>query len=188
MDQNNETFKLNPSEANIVELLYGQPKTGTNSYGNWYLYGVKKDGIETGFFATEALHGKLSAYGQGAKVSINKEEYAPGKSAWTVQPLEGAQPQALSTALSSATIDNRTHDIHKQVCLKLAVELFGNKVGMITDTDMVTIDANMQSLLSILESEEKVKSLTNNTLAGNVTGNNSVGGSSNVVKDDEMPF
>jgi len=46
--------------------------------------------------------------------------------------------------------------------LKLAVELFGVKKGdMLSDTDMVTIDTNMQTLLSILESEEKVKSLTN---------------------------
>ncbi len=162
MDQNKDTFKLNPTNPNVVELLYPQPKEGTNSYGNWYLYGVRKDGIETGFFATDALHKKLSVYGQGAKVSINKEEYAPGKSAWTVQPLEGTQPQAVAPVATSATVDNRTHDIHKQVCLKLAIELFGTKKGdMLSDTDMVTIDTNMQTLLSILESEEKVKSLTN---------------------------
>ena len=63
---------------------------------------------------------------------------------------------------TSTSVDNRTHDIHKQVCLKLAVELFGVKKGaMLSDTDMVTIDTNMQSLLSILEAEEKVKHLTN---------------------------
>ena len=162
MDQNKDTFKLNPTNPNVVELLYAQPREGTNSYGNWYLYGVRKDGIETGFFATDALHKKLSVYGQGAKVSITKEEYAPGKSAWTVQPLEGTQPQAVVPVATSTTVDNRTHDIHKQVCLKLAVELFGVKKGdMLSDTDMVTIDTNMQTLLSILESEEKVKSLTN---------------------------
>jgi len=162
MDQNKDTFKLNPTDANIVELLYPEPKSGTNTYGNWYLYGVRKDGIETGFFATDALHRKLSVYGQGAKVSITKEEYAPGKSAWTVQALEGTQPQAISPVTTSTSVDNRTHDIHKQVCLKLAVELFGDKKGaMLSDTDMVTIDTNMQSLLSILEAEEKVKHLTN---------------------------
>lgn len=161
MEQNKDTFKLSPTDANIVELLYPQPKTGTNTYGNWYLYGVKKDGVETGFFATDALHKKLSVYGQGARVSITKEEYAPGKSAWTVEPIEGTQPQASTPINTSKTVDDRTHDIHKQVCLKLAVELFGvKKGGMLTDTDMVTIDTNMQSLLSILESEEIVKDLT----------------------------
>ena len=51
-----DTIKLSPDDANIVELMYETPKTGTNSYGNWYLYGVRKDGVETGFFATDALH------------------------------------------------------------------------------------------------------------------------------------
>ena len=161
MEQNKDTFKLSPTDANIVELLYPQPKTGTNTYGNWYLYGVKKDGIETGFFATDALHKKLSVYGQGARVSITKEEYAPGKSAWTVKPLEGttaSRPEVIgSVDVAYKKIDDRTHDM----CLKLAVEMFGAKKGkMLTDTDMVTIDTNMQSLLSILESEEIVKDLT----------------------------
>ena len=174
MEQNKDTFKLSPTDANIVELLYPQPKTGTNTYGNWYLYGVKKDGIETGFFATDALHKKLSVYGQGARVSITKEEYAPGKSAWTVEHLGGTQPQAVASTTTSTSVDNRTHDIHKQVCLKLAVELFGVKKGaMLSDTDMVTIDTNMQSLLSILEAEEKVKHLTN---------------SENPVISGDMPF
>jgi len=176
MDQNKETFKLSSTDANIVKLMYPEPKTGTNAYGNWYLYGVEIDGRETGFFATDALHKKLSVYGQGAKVSITKEEYAPGKSAWTVQALEGTQPQAIAPSTSSSTgIDNRTHDIHKQVCLKLAVQLFGVKKGdMLSDTDMVTIDANMQSLLSILESENKVKHLTNPDNFSD--------------KDDDMPY
>ena len=34
MDKN--TFKLNPTDANVVELLYNQPKKGTNAYGNWF--------------------------------------------------------------------------------------------------------------------------------------------------------
>ena len=164
MDNNKDTFKLSPTDENIVKLMYPEPKTGTNTYGNWYLYGVEKDGRETGFFATDALHKKLSVYGQGAEVSISKEEYAPGKSAWVVKPLGGTTPTktASPTPSTSNNIDNRTHDIHKQVCLKLAVELFGVKKGdILSDTDMVTIDANMQSLLSILESEEKVKHLTN---------------------------
>ena len=170
------TFKLNPTDANIVELMYNQPKTGTNNYGDWYLYGVRKDGVETSFFATDALHKKLSVYSQGAKLSIQKEEYAPGKSAWTVKPLEGTTASAPTT--TTKTIDDRTHDIHKQVCLKLAVEMIGNVEGLLTDTEVTIIDANMKALLSILESKEddivlnKVKRLT----------------SQDPVVNDDMPF
>ena len=38
----NNTFKLNLTDDNVVELMYNEPKTGTNNYGDWYLYGVKK--------------------------------------------------------------------------------------------------------------------------------------------------
>ena len=171
MDKN--TFKLNPTDANVVELLYNAPKTGTNDYGNWFLYGVRKDGVETSFFATDALHKKLSVYSQGAKLSIQKEEYSPGKSAWTVKPLEGTTASAPTTT-TTRTIDERTHDIHKQVCLKLAVELFGTKKGnILSGKDVSIIEANTLALLDILEYSEKVKGLTS---------------SDDPVVNDDMPF
>ena len=171
MDKN--TFKLNPTDANVVELLYNAPKTGTNDYGNWFLYGVRKDGVETSFFATDALHKKLSVYSQGAKLSIQKEEYSPGKSAWTVQPLEGTTASTPTTT-TTRTIDERTHDIHKQVCLKLAVELFGTKKGdILSGKDVSIIEANTLALLDILEYSEKVKGLTS---------------SDDPVVNDDMPF
>ena len=169
----NNTFKLNPTDANVVELLYKAPKTGTNDYGNWFLYGVRKDGVETSFFATDALHKKLSVYSQGAKLSIQKEEYSPGKSAWTVQPLEGTTASTPTTT-TTRTIDERTHDIHKQVCLKLAVELFGTKKGdILSGKDVSIIEANTLALLDILEYSEKVKGLTS---------------SDDPVVNDDMPF
>ena len=169
----NNTFKLNPTDANVVELMYNEPKTGTNNDGDWYLYGVRKDGVETSFFATDALHKKLSAYSQGAKLSIKKEEYAPGKSAWTVQPLEGTTASAPTN--TTRTIDDRTHDIHKQVCLKLAVNIFtkNKEVGILTGADISIIEANTLALLDVLEYGGKVKDLTI---------------SDDPVINDDMPF
>ena len=43
-------FKLDPAGDNIVELAFDTPKDGTNAYGAWWLYGVKKDGLDTSFF------------------------------------------------------------------------------------------------------------------------------------------
>jgi len=174
--ENKDSFKLSKDTDNIVELLYDTPKTGVNNYGAWYLYGVRKDGRETSFFATENLHKQLIIYGQGAKVIISKEEYAPNKFAWTVKPQSGTKPMASSPSTSN-TIDARTHDIHKQVCLKLSVEMFGSVDGrLLSNADLITIDANMKSLLQVLEStdedEEIVKDLT----------------SDEPVKNDDMPF
>lgn len=176
--ENRDSFKLSKDTDNIVELMYDTPKTGTNNYGAWYLYGVRRDGQETSFFATENLHKKLNIYGQGATVIIRKEEYAPNKFAWTVVPQSGNEPKAPSPSATN-TIDARTHDIHKQVCLKLAIEIFKthDNTRLISDVDLTIIKTNMVHLLNVLEDTdgqptEKVKDLT----------------SDDPVKNDDMPF
>lgn len=152
------TIKLSPDKENVIELLYDQPKTGTNNYGEWFLYGVKKDQQEVSFFATSSLHKKLSGFGKGSKLSVTKEEYAPNKFAWTVNSLKTVQPSAPAPQNSANQhIDNRTHDIHKQVCLKLAIEMLGKVDGIITDAQLIVVDANMNHLLNILEKESSQK-------------------------------
>tara|TARA_R100000234_G_scaffold116925_1_gene94627 strand:- start:8438 stop:8929 length:492 start_codon:yes stop_codon:yes gene_type:complete len=155
--ENKDSFKLSKDKDNIVELLYDQPKQGQNSYGAWYLYGVNKEGRETSFFATENLHKKLSTFGRGAKVNIRKDEYAPGKFAWNVIPQGDTQPKSISTSANSS-IDNRTHDIHKQVCLKLAVDMISTKDKVLTTGELVVIEANMMSLLNVLEGKSPSES------------------------------
>ena len=149
----NETLRITANTDNVVEFLYDTPKTGTNNYGMWYLYGVKNEGKEVGIFATEALHGKLQDYRRGDKVNIRKEEYEPGKVGWNVIPEEGTSISENKSKSKSATfnIDDRTHDIHKQVCLKLAVDMMETKNKTLTDGDLVVIEANMMNLLTVLE-------------------------------------
>ena len=149
MSTHNETLKITANTDNVVELLYDSPKTGTNNYGIWYLYGVKNGGKEVGIFATESLHGKLQDYRRGDKVNIRKEEYEPGKFAYNVIPEEGTSISESKNA--TFNIDDRTHDIHKQVCLKLAVDMMETKNKTLTDGDLVVIEANMKSLLMVLE-------------------------------------
>ena len=96
------------------------------------------------------LHKKLSTFGRGATVNIRKDEYAPGKFAWNVIPQGNTQPKSVSNS-SNSTIDNRTHDIHRQVCLKLAVDMIDKKNEILTTGDLVVIEANMMNLLNVLE-------------------------------------
>tara|TARA_R100001460_G_scaffold30415_3_gene60065 strand:+ start:58 stop:552 length:495 start_codon:yes stop_codon:yes gene_type:complete len=149
--ENKDSFKLSKDADNIVELLYDKPKQGQNAYGAWYLYGVNKEGQETSFFATENLHKKLSTFGRGATVNIRKDEYAPGKFAWNVIPQGDTQPKRTLATVTKDVMDARTHDIHKQVCLKLAVDMIDKKNEILTTGDLVVIEANMMNLLNVLE-------------------------------------
>ena len=152
----NPTLKIATNIDHIVEFLYDTPKEGVNSYGQWHLYGLKHENSEKGLFATDALHAKLMNFRRGDKVNIRKEEFAPGKFGWNIIPEEGTIPSR-SEATKPALADDRTHDIHKQVCLKLAVELLGSKKGALTDGDVVILEANMYHLLGILEGTGSVK-------------------------------
>ena len=136
---------------NVVELMYDSPKPQDNSFGLSWLYGVRKDGSDQDnvIFASKALHGKLESYGRGDKVNIRKEDIGDGRVAWNVILKSKA-----SSKNSSSSIDDRTHDIHKQVCLKLAVDMMPKNGEVLTGGELVVVEANMKSLLRVLEGEE----------------------------------
>ena len=165
---NKPSLKIAEGVDHIVEFLYDTPKEGVNSYGKWHLYGLNHGGSEVGLFATDALHDKLAKFRTGDKVNIRKEEFAPGKLGWNIIPQEGTVPSK-SEAQAPAKADDRTHDIHKQVCLKLAVELMGNKKGSLSEGDVVVLEANMFYLLGILEGTGSVNTDTDK-------------------KDEDLPF
>ena len=61
--ENGKTYK--------VEILFDSPKTGKNAKGrDWYLFGVKHDGIEKNFFADYALTNELKKYSRGDILEI----------------------------------------------------------------------------------------------------------------------
>ncbi len=156
----NNTFKLNSEERHNIELMYDEPKTGTNTYGAYYLYGVKKNKQDASFFATPNLHKQLSSWGTGSKLTIIRDEYAPNKFGYKLEVVNGKRKGTTSPApqaSSNSSIDNRTHDIHKQVCLKLAVDLLGEVKGVITDAQLIMVDANMNHLLNVLENTSSQK-------------------------------
>ena len=144
----NETLKIQKDTDTVVEFLYDTPKTGTNNYGAWHLYGVMHEGAEKGIFATAYLNDKLRFYRKGDKVNIRKEEVG-GKTVWNIVPQEGTSVK--NETNTTLGIDDRTHDIHKQVCLKLAVEMIEKKTATLTEGELVIIEANMKALLQVLE-------------------------------------
>lgn len=145
----NETLKIQKDTDNIVEFLYDSPKTGTNNYGDWYLYGVMHEGAEKAIFATKYLNDKLQYYSKGDRVNIRKETSEDGKTIWSVVAEGGTKTK--NEGNTTLGIDARTHDIHKQVCLKLAVDMMDKGNTVLTEGELVVIEANMKALLQVLE-------------------------------------
>ena len=69
-------IKFQVGEPKKLTLSLDTPKTGTNNYGNWYMYGFKSDIDSDGdcFFATESLHVMIQTLGakEGDEVTIEK--------------------------------------------------------------------------------------------------------------------
>ena len=150
------------NQGRIVTLLSDNPSTGVSNFGPWYRYAVESGGSEMCIFASDGLHKQLSEYGKDAVVEIIKEEYEPDKTRFNVIPQEG------TTTRSAMNVDNtpkngssspnwdkinadKTADIHKQVCLKLAVQLHEKTTEVLDKPQLAAIEGNMYSLLEILD-------------------------------------
>ena len=160
------TLKIKANTDNVVKFLFDTPIEGTNSYGIYHLYALDVNGVESGLFATDALHDKLRHFTKGDMVNIRKEEYETNKFAFNVIPEEGTPPRfagtpngmndsykSTPTATTTETRqyqskqnDDRTQDIHRQVCLKLAVQSLGNPEVL----DFTTVRMRMEGLLNVL--------------------------------------
>lgn len=148
-----KTLKIKANTDNNVKFLFDSPLEGTNAYGVYHLYKFDIEGEEHSLFATDNLHEKLKDYNKGDIVNIRKEEYEAGKMGWVVTPAEGVVARPSSTTTSSNTavgIDDRTKDIHRQVCLKLAVQSMDTSETL----DFAMVKLRMEGLINILDSED----------------------------------
>ena len=140
----NNIYKLSKDSSNIVEIVKHATKAKDGTYGDYWIYNIKKDNQDHSMFVnSKRLHEILLTFGAGKIVNISKDEYAPGKSVWNATPQGKVKP--------NIKIDARTHDIHKQVCLKLAMELISKKDSLLTSAELIIIEGNMLSLLDVLE-------------------------------------
>ena len=61
-----------------IELLYDEPVTGNNAYGNYYLYAVKAGSNEYSFFAPETVHNELKILSRGDRAIVSKTAQQKG--------------------------------------------------------------------------------------------------------------
>ncbi len=103
-----------------VMLMYDTCKSGESQYGPWNLYGIEYDREPHGLFADEFLNEILSQYRKDDRIVIRREQDQEGKLRWEVFPTGNGSINH-KTSQTTPPIDNKTKDIHRQVCLKVAV-------------------------------------------------------------------
>lgn len=148
-----KTLKIRANTDNNVKFLFDSPLEGTNAYGVYHLYKFDVEGEEHSLFATDNLHEKLKDYNKGDVVNIRKEEYEAGKMGWVVTPAEGVVARPSTTKTGGEIVrdlDARTQDIHRQVCLKLAVQSMETSETL----DFAMVKLRMEGLINILDSKD----------------------------------
>ena len=81
---NRPELKLEIGESVIGTLLFDQPKSGTNSNGEWNLYALNIDGKEKSYFASNNAHKTLKNCKKGDTVSIEHRTRKQGGSVYVV--------------------------------------------------------------------------------------------------------
>jgi len=120
MNDKMKTLQINQYNTDYpVTLMYAECKSGESQYGPWHLYGIDYEDQSQGIFADEYLHDILLHYSKGDKVIIRREHDHTGKLRWEVIP-NGINPFKHNRS-DTYQLDDRTKDIHRQVCLKVAV-------------------------------------------------------------------
>ena len=130
-----------------VTFKFDTPQTGTGQYGEWNRYGVEHEGMDSSFFASPGLHNRIKSFKQGDSIKIIKRALN-GKTSWDVKKTGESTAPVMS--------DARTKDIHRQVCLKLAVESIGTK-AKITDAYYEDVKSRMMGFLGVLDPVEVIK-------------------------------
>ena len=140
-------IKFGENEEYIVTFKFDTPQTGTGQYGEWNRYGVEHKGEDSSFFASTGLHNRIKSFKQGDSVKIIKR-MSNGKTSWDIK-------KTGETAVTVVT-DARTKDIHRQVCLKLAVESIGVKAKA-TDAYYKDVGDRLKGFLAVLDPVEIIK-------------------------------
>ncbi len=151
MNNNMKTLQIAQYNTDYpVKLMYDTCKSGESQYGPWNLYGVEYDREPHGLFADELLHEILSQYRRDDKIVIRREQGHEGKLQWEVFPTgnESARPNPAQTI---PPIDSRTKDIHRQVCLKVAVLSFPTSNKSWDEEIIKEIKARTDSLIFVLD-------------------------------------
>ncbi len=150
---NNKMKTLQIAQYNTdypVTLMYDTCKSGESQYGPWNLYGVEYKREQQGLFADEFLHEILSQYRKEDQIVIRRAQDHEGKLRWEVFPI-GNGSAMQKTAQTIPLINSRTKDIHRQVCLKVAIMSFPTTNKSWDNEIIKEIKARTDSLIFVLD-------------------------------------
>ncbi len=128
-----------------IKLLMDKPVTGSNTYGNWYLFGVEYEGQEYSFFATEevAKFAEANNLRKGDSLKVTKTLVKTGRKNQTGYQLEIMnKSQSVSNGNGNTAVinGNGSTDDYKIMrdCLAMGIKL-QQDLGSVIDVNRIAI-------------------------------------------------
>ena len=133
-------MKFVVGEPKKLTLAFDEPKTGTNSYGAWYMYGFKSDisSDKDCFFATPSLHTMIKTLGAGEGDEITIEKCQEGEIAFfkvNGLTLDEMNKGGSAEKIAEASPLSETDKLKARI-KELELELSSYKDSRVTDADI----------------------------------------------------
>jgi len=142
----------------VRTTMRGPEKSGTNQYGNWYLYRFNHNGEKTAFFASDQMHAKLKDLDTDTKVTLVGKNNPQGKGMHVDMVLANGHTTATPTSTPTASITdtiviaaasslvgtNFTEEVYLDRC-KIIAETFDTVTGYTTGSKVKEVEETLVS-------------------------------------------
>ena len=134
-------MKFVVGEPKKLTLAFDEPRTGTNSYGAWYMYGFKNGDLSSDkdcFFATQSLHAMIKTLGAGEGDEITIEKCQEGEIAFfkvNGLTLDEMNKGGSAEKIAEASPVSETDKLKARI-KELELELSSYKDSRVTDADI----------------------------------------------------
>ena len=134
-------MKFVVGEPKKLTLAFDEPKTSTNSYGAWYMYGFKNGDLSSDkdcFFATPSLHTMIKTLGAGEGDEITIEKCQEGEIAFfkvNGLTLDEMNKGGSAEKIAEASPLSETDKLKARI-KELELELASYKDSRVTDADI----------------------------------------------------
>ena len=147
----------------VVLTMRGPEKSGTNQYGDWYLYRFNHNGEKTAFFASDQMHAKLKDLDANTKVTLVGKNNPQGKGVYvdlilanghtTPTPTPTSTPTTTTASITDTIViaaasslvgTNFTEEVYLDRC-KIIAETFDTVTGYTTGSKVKEVEETLVS-------------------------------------------
>ena len=145
---------FNPNEPVIVTLKFDKGFENEGANGPYFSHTVLNDNVDTIMFVSPKLNDMITSdYGRGDTLRIIKHDTKPVT--WGVHKEGEADVKTVANVKPvEVTNDARTHDIHRQVAVKIVCQNTDFSEKQISDEKYAMMYDNVQIILNLIENKK----------------------------------